>query len=45
VNDQHHLARGLVDVGDDVRDQGAHQALARAGRHAGRVPSGIEVMS
>src|SRR4051812_48094396 len=31
------LARALVDVGDDIRDEGAQKLLAGAHRHAGRV--------
>ena len=33
------LARALVDVGDDVRDEGAQKLLVGAHRHAGRVPA------
>src|SRR3954453_15392641 len=43
VDHEHDLARGLVDVGDDVRDQGPHEPLAGAHRRAGRVPSGLQV--
>src|SRR3954469_14760809 len=38
------LARVLVDVGDDVRDEGAQKLLAGAHRHAGRVPGRFEIV-
>src|SRR4051794_21194244 len=38
------LARVLVDVGDDVRDEGAQKLLAGAHRYAGRVPGRFEVV-
>src|SRR5829696_9465745 len=38
------LARALVDVGDDVRDEGAQQLLAGAHRHAGRGPCRFEIV-
>src|SRR3954464_10476855 len=38
------LARALVDVGDDVRDEGAQKLLAGAHRHAGRVPGRFEIV-
>ena len=41
---QDDLARRLIDIGDDVGDQGAQQPLARAHGHARRVPGGIEIV-
>jgi hypothetical protein len=40
---QHDLARCVVDISDDVGDQGAQKPLARAHGHAWRVPCGVEV--
>ena len=44
VDHQDDLARRLVDVGDDVGDQGAHEPLAGAHGRARRVPGGFEVL-
>jgi hypothetical protein len=41
---QDDLARGLVDIGDDVGDQGAQEPLAGAHADARRVPCGFEVV-
>ena len=41
---QDDLARRLVDIGDDVGDQGAQKPLARTHGHAWRVPCGIEIV-
>ena len=41
---QDDLAHRLVDVGDDVGDKGAEQALAGAHGHAGRVPCRVEIV-
>ena len=41
---QDDLARRLVDIGDDVGDQGAQKPLARAHGHAWRIPCGIEIV-
>src|SRR5215831_10057913 len=41
---QDDLARRLVDIGDDVDDQGAQKPLARAHGHAWRVPCGVEIV-
>ena len=41
---QDDLARRLVDVGNDVGDEGAKQPLWRAHRHAWRVPCGLEIV-
>src|SRR3954465_12289112 len=38
------LARALVDVGDDVCDEGAQKLLAGAHRYAGRVPGRFEIV-
>src|SRR3954468_16607284 len=38
------LARALVNVGDDVRVEGAQKLLAGAHRHAGRVPGRFEIV-
>ena len=40
---QDDLARGLVDVGDDVGNQRAQQSLARAHRDTWRVPCGVKI--
>ena len=44
VDGEDHVSHGLVDIGDDVGDEGAQQPLAGAHRGAGRVPSGLEVL-
>src|SRR6202011_1752168 len=41
---QDDLARRLVDIGDDVGDQGAHKPLARTHGHAWRVPCDVEIV-
>jgi hypothetical protein len=40
---QNDLARGFVDIGDDVGNQGTQQSLARAHGDARRVPCGVEI--
>ncbi len=44
MNDQHNLPRRLIDVDDDVVDQGARQLLARAHADADVLPCGLEVL-
>jgi len=41
---QDDLAHCIVDVGDDVGDKGAEQALACAHGHAGRIPCRVEIV-
>jgi hypothetical protein len=41
---QDDFARRLVDVGDDVGDEGTQQPLAGAHRYAWRVPCGLEIV-
>ena len=41
---QHDLARRVIDVGDDIGDEGTQQPLARAHGHARRVPGRIEIV-
>src|ERR1700741_3582672 len=41
---QDDLARRLVDVSNDVGDQGSQKPLARARGYAWRVPCGIEIV-
>ena len=41
---QDDLARCLVDVGDDVGDQGTQEPLARTHGHAWSIPGGIEIV-
>jgi hypothetical protein len=40
---QDDLARGFVDIGDNVGDQGAQQPLARAHSDAWGIPCGVEI--
>ena len=41
---QDDLARRLVNVGNDVGDQGAQEPLTRAHGHPRRVPRGVEIV-
>ena len=44
VDCQDDFARGVVDIGNDVSDQGAQKLLARAHGHSWRAPCGFEIV-
>ncbi len=43
VNRQYDFARCVVDIDDDVLDEGSQQLLTRAHGHAGRIPGCVEI--
>ena len=45
MDDKHDLSSGLVDVSDDLRDQGPHQPLACSHRRLWCIPSRGEVVA
>ena len=45
VDDEHDLADLLINVGDELRDQGPHQSLARSHRRPRRFPCRREIVS
>jgi hypothetical protein len=44
MNDQDDLARRLVDIDDDLVDQGAHQLLAASHGDVGVLPGRFEIL-
>ena len=44
MNDQNDLPRRLVDIDDDLVDEGAHQLLAAAHGDTGILPRGLEIL-
>jgi len=44
VDCQDHFTRRVVDIGDNVDDEGAQKLLTRPHRDVGRVPCGVEVL-
>ena len=44
MNDQDDLTRRLIDIDDDLVDQGAHQLLAATHGDVGVLPGGLEIL-